>query len=119
MKSNVLIVDDETGIRDLFTYILEPLGYKVTSVCDGVECIELLNSQQFDIIFLDIHMPRLNGIETLREIKKMDPNQKVVVMTSSSDPSGRAEKEAKDSFSVSVIEKPFGLDEIVGFIEND
>ena len=91
---NVLVVDDEQGYRDLFTFMLEPMGIKVTCVTNGLEALEEVKEKIFDLILMDVHMPELNGIETLKRIKTVLPEQRVVIFSSSSDPEFNKEKEA-------------------------
>lgn len=58
---SVLIVDDEPGFRDLFRFHLEQEGIRVESARDGIEALEKLENGCFDIVFSDIHMPRMDG----------------------------------------------------------
>ncbi len=102
---NVLIVDDEEGYRDLFTFMLQPMGIQVTCVTNGLEALEKVKEKVFDLILMDVHMPELNGIETLKRIKIMLPEQKVVIFSSSSDPEYNREKEARKA-GVECLFKP-------------
>src|SRR4026208_337318 len=64
----ILIVDDEEDIVNLVRLILEDAGYQVTSCTNGVEALERLGKENFDLILLDIMMPMLSGWEVLREL---------------------------------------------------
>jgi two-component system response regulator HydG len=108
---DVLVVDDEQGYRDLFTYMLEPMGIRVTCVTNGLEALEKVKEKIFDLIIMDVHMPQLNGIETLKRIKAMLPEQKVVIFSSSSDPEFNKEKEAS-KIGVECLFKPVDDQEI-------
>ena len=77
----ILIVDDQTVIRGTMAGIIEDLGFQVFDVEDGYRAIAEVKSTRFDLVFLDIKMPGINGVQTFREIKKLRPNTLVVMMT--------------------------------------
>jgi CheY-like chemotaxis protein len=116
-KTIVLIIDDEVGIQDVFAFLLEPIGCEVLHASDGLEGLAVLENRQVDVVFLDIHMPRLNGVEVLRRIREKNPTQRVIVMSSSSDPFGSAENEARKLRATVVVEKPIGADDIIALLE--
>lgn len=70
MMGKILVVDDEKAINDIIQYNLEGEGYEITSAYDGQECLDIFKSQRFDLIILDIMMPKLDGFSVLREIRK-------------------------------------------------
>ena len=105
-NTDILIVDDEQGYRDLFTFMLEPLGMNVTCVCNGFQALEKLNAKVYDLVLLDVHMPKMNGIETLKRIKRMWPEQKVIIFSSSSDPEYKVEKQAEMQGAAECLFKP-------------
>ena len=80
-RPRILIGDDQTSIRRTMTGIIEDLGCQVVGVEDGYRAIESVKNTIFDLVFLDIKMPGINGIQTFREIKKLRPNSLVVMMT--------------------------------------
>lgn len=85
MKNNikVMIVDDHSLMREGLAKILE-LEDEITIVakaCDGYEAIEYYRKKDIDIILLDINMPNMNGVETLRKLKDMDSSTKVIMLT--------------------------------------
>ena len=65
MKCSVLIVDDELGIRESLTGVLEDEGYRVEAVESGEACLALLGKRRFDVAMLDIWLPGMDGLETL------------------------------------------------------
>ena len=82
---NILVVDNEPIMRDLFTDILSNEGYKVTAFCNGREAIDRIKERSFDVAFIDRHMPGIDGIQTLRVIKEISPEIKVVMTDSDPD----------------------------------
>jgi len=87
MKSSVsiLIVDDEEMMRTLLNRILSREGYKIRSAEDGVIALEVLKAEKFDIIISDMKMPRMNGFELLKIVKKEYPKIGVIIMTAYGD----------------------------------
>ena len=114
-KPKVLVVDDQKSMRLTLAAILEDQGYDVTEVEDGYRAIEAVERVPFDLVFLDIKMPGINGVQTFREIKKISPKSVVVMMT------GFAVedlvKEALDEGAFSVIYKPFDMESVISLVE--
>lgn len=80
-KTTILIVDDELSIRDTLQGVLEERGYKVSVAENGYTAIQMAKGTHFDIMFIDVGMPGIDGFQTLEEIKKIDPKTKIVIMT--------------------------------------
>ena len=111
-KIEILVVDDEQGYRDLFTFMLEPLGMQVTCVCDGLQAVKKVEGQPYDLILMDVHMPEMTGPEALKKIKMIRPEQKVIIFSSSSDPDHFQEKQAEKEGVVECLFKPVDEREI-------
>lgn len=79
----ILWVDDEVDLLKPHILFLEQRNYKVTTCLSGTEAIDILDSERFDIVFLDENMPGLTGLETLNEIKEKQDNLPVVMITKS------------------------------------
>jgi DNA-binding NtrC family response regulator len=102
--AQILVVDDDEAIRDALKEILED-DYDVTCVDSGVKAVSHIKSREFDLVFLDIVMPEMDGIETLRQIKAFDKNLDVIMISAVD----RAQ-EATDSLKLGAydyITKPF------------
>ena len=80
-KGNILLVDDEKGVIEVCSEMLETLGYNVTAVSSGREAIEALGSgdDRRDLVILDLVMPQMSGQEAFEKIRAIDPNIKVLV----------------------------------------
>ncbi len=76
---NILLVDDEESIHLLYSDELEEEGYKIYSAYSGEEALEKLRDLNADLIILDINMPGMNGLETLRQIKELNPALPVIL----------------------------------------
>lgn len=79
-KQSILIVDDELSVRESLRMILKPT-YDIYMAADGRKALEYIKNVEIDLVTLDLRMPGLSGIETLSEIKKLNQNIPVVVIT--------------------------------------
>ena len=114
-KTNILVVDDLRSIRLTLGGILEDEGYNVVTVENGYQAIEAVRKTHFGAIFMDIKMPGINGVQTFREVKKIDPKATVIMMTAYSVED--LVKEALEEGAYAVIYKPFDIDRVVALIE--
>ena len=85
MTSTILYVENERGIRQYLQLELQAAGYHVILTEDGIEALEALNSCDVDLVILDEHMPRCNGLETARHIKRRDPTMPIILFTGDRD----------------------------------
>jgi len=111
-RYRILIVDDDPSIRTMLQMILNEHGdYEAITAEDGEKAMEILkNSGNIDVVLSDIQMPKLNGMEILREIKSMDPTLPVIMITGfpTIDVAIRCMKEGASDF----ITKPFKFDQV-------
>jgi len=114
-KTNVLVVDDLKSMRITLGGILEDKGHNVVMVENGYQAIEVAKKIFFDVIFIDIKMPGINGVQTFREIKKIDPKAAVIMMTAYSVED--LVKEALEEGAYTIVYKPFDVDKIIAIIE--
>ncbi len=77
----ILVVDDEENIRELYRIEFEDMGYAVTVASDGVQALEKMDADKFDLVTLDMRMPTIDGIETLRKMKEKDNALPVIICT--------------------------------------
>lgn len=108
MIKKILFVDDDESILDAAKTALEVYGYEVETASSGFECLEKLDG--VDLVFLDIKMPKMNGIETLKEIKKRKPSLPVIMITAYAtvDTAIEAMKLGASDY----IRKPFNMEEL-------
>lgn len=81
MNANILIAEDEIGIRTALTLLLEEEGYVIRTVKDGLEAMEALRGEKYDLLISDIRMPGLSGLELLEEIRKLPYSPEIIMMT--------------------------------------
>lgn len=77
----ILIIDDEAMIRSILGEILESEGYEIIEASNGQTGLDLLSNQSVDLVITDLMMPEKDGFETIRELKKTNPDVKIVALT--------------------------------------
>ena len=112
-KTNILIVDDEEIMRSLFSDLLSEEGYEVTCSSNGKEAIERVKEKSFQIAFIDVHMPIMNGPQTVRAIRQLSPSTEIVMMDSF--PDIFLEQALKEG-AIACVHKPFNIQEIIGLV---
>lgn len=113
--SKILMVDDEKAFTDNMAGLLTARGYRVHSVYDGKSAIEALEKERFDVVVLDLKMPGMDGITTLKELKKMDLFTETLILTGHG--SMDTAVEAIKLGAYDYLTKPCGIDELVLKIE--
>jgi DNA-binding NtrC family response regulator len=113
-RANILIVDDNINLSKTMSLILGRKGYIVTTAKDGPEAIERVKESPFDIIFMDIKMPFMDGVETYREIKKIRPDAIVVMMTAYAVEELVAQALKEGAYGI--IYKPLDIERVVSLI---
>jgi len=110
----ILICDDEEGIRESLKLILEN-DYDLVFAQNGGEAINVVRTTPIDITILDIKMPKMDGLETLKEIMRINPKSKVIIATGYK--SVDIAKEAINIGAIDYIVKPFDSEAILRSIE--
>jgi DNA-binding NtrC family response regulator len=108
--SNLLIVDDEQGMRQLLTIVFERAGHRVRAAENGRRALELLREEPAELIISDVKMPDIGGIELLRSARELLPDVAIVMMTAFAtvETAREAFKLGADDF----IQKPFDIEEM-------
>lgn len=106
----LLVVDDEGDVRDFFTNFFSRRDIEVLAVPNAEEAIKMVDSQRPRAILLDINLEGMDGIETLRRIKELDKQVKVIMVTGRDD--DEAKQETKRLGAYGFIHKPIELDEV-------
>lgn len=81
IPTNILLVDDEKDFVEMLSMRLEEAGENVTAAYDGTMCLDVLEKKPIDVVILDIKMPGMDGIQTLRKIKILHPLVEVILLT--------------------------------------
>ena len=113
-KCRVLVVDDERILNDILQETLRSAGYAVDGGYDGVDGLEKLRSAKYDVVLLDIRMPRKDGLSVLEFIKKEYPEIQVIIITGLASMAEIKETVKKGAFAC--LKKPFMLDKVLDTI---
>jgi len=113
-NERILIVDDEPDVGKFFQKILSEEGYRVMSATSGPEALSIIKKIKPEIIFLDIKMPEMDGMETFRRIRKI--SKKIVVIIITGYGSLKTAKEAMALGAYDYVSKPFNLESIKSMI---
>jgi two-component system response regulator PilR (NtrC family) len=116
IKDKILVADDEQSMREFLDIMLKKEGYKVSLASNGEEVTKLVENDLFDLVLMDIRMPKLDGISALKKIKANTPETIVIMITAyaSADTAIKAMKEGAYDY----ITKPFKVEEIKLIIKN-
>ncbi len=107
-KATILVVDDDQDIRFIVARTLEKMGYKVLAVETGAEGVQAVESQKVDLALVDVKMPGMAGRETIREIRKLNPQLPIILLTGSPDWPDRELRATTQG----CIYKPFRLEQL-------
>jgi putative two-component system response regulator len=112
-KGSILVVDDEAGPRESLRMILNPI-YDIHTAENGQEAINFLIQKKVDLVTLDLNMPGLSGIDTLQEIRKLQPDIEVMIITGYGSLSNA--QEAIRFGAGDFISKPFNVADIIAIV---
>jgi CheY-like chemotaxis protein len=104
----VLVVDDEPEVRQVLLEFLASRGYDVTAAAGGAEAVALVETIKPDLVLLDVAMPSMDGVETLKRIVALEPGLAVIMVTANADIGITSKLLALGA--VDYVPKPFDLD---------
>jgi two-component system response regulator HydG len=114
-KISILIVDDDRDLAESLADVLEARGYAVELAGSGEEGVARFQQQDFDLVFTDVKLPGMNGVESFFAFRKIKPDAKVVMMTGFSVEQLLAQ--AIENGALAVLHKPFAIPEILAVLE--
>lgn len=111
---SVLITDDDAAFRETLGGVLEPLGVRPLLAADGEEALEIVRREEVHLVLLDMHMPRLTGLETLRRLKQFKAFLPCILLSARLDE--RIVDEARRAHAFLIMPKPVTRQEITGAV---
>ena len=112
-----LVVDDNEDIRDVFCRLVERAGHVASTAADGQEAVEVLERESFDVMLLDLTMPRMNGVDVVRWIRAhpdVAPAMRIVVISAWA---GEHRAVLQELGVVTVMQKPLRIQQLTDLIE--
>ena len=107
MSKNILIVDDSESIREVVSFTLENEGYNVLIGVDGKDALKYLDGSPIDLIITDLHMPIMDGIELIKNVRQMDAYKRIPILFLTTESQASKKMEAKEAGATGWIIKPF------------
>ncbi len=104
---SVLAVDDSQSMRDLVRFVLQRAGYEVVQARDGVEALEVARDARVDLVLTDVHMPRMDGITLVRNLRGLPEYKYVPMLILTTESSAEKKLEGKQAGATGWIVKPF------------
>ena len=113
----ILIIDDEPHILMMLKKMMEKAGYEIDLAANGKEGMELFQKSPSDLVITDIIMPEKEGLETIREMKRMQPKLKIIAMSGGGKISAENYLETASIFGATrIIQKPFTQNDMVSAV---
>src|SRR5687768_3658121 len=117
MEKTILIVDDSASVRDLVTFTLETAGYKVLCGMDGKDALKHFSGINIDLVITDLHMPKLDGITLIKEIRSMPKYQFIPILVLTTESQVSKKQNAKDAGATGWIIKPFEQEKLLNVVQ--
>jgi DNA-binding NtrC family response regulator len=113
-KRRILIIDDDREILETLSDILEAKGYFVAIAQNEIDAIDKAMKEPFDVAIIDIVMPKVNGVQILRELKRITPGLKAIMMTGYAIPD--LIERAVEEGAIEVLHKPLNMERLLRLI---
>jgi DNA-binding NtrC family response regulator len=114
-KPKILIVDDEERFRNTMCKLLTVEGFEASTAGSGTQALEELRQRAYDVVILDVRMPEMTGVQVLAEIRKIDPEIEVIIMTGYA--SVDTAKEIMRIGAYDYLLKPYAINELIEKID--
>ena len=113
MQKTILFVDDSASIRELVKLSLLQAGYQVLLAGDGLEALKKLEDRKIHLVITDLHMPNMNGLDLIREIRKLDAYAYIPMLFLTTETNHELKVEAKQGGATGWITKPFDQEKLL------
>ena len=113
MSKKILIIDDSESIREVVNFTLENAGHEVEAAVDGVDALTYLEKNHYDLIITDLHMPNMDGIELIKNARKMEAHKFVPILFLTTESQTEKKMQAKEAGATGWIIKPFAPEKLL------
>jgi two-component system, chemotaxis family, chemotaxis protein CheY len=114
--AHILVVDDSRSIRELARGVLEGAGYTVATAADGVEGMQQVRSQQFDLVLSDVNMPNMDGMSFVFKLRRLENYQDVPVLMVTTESADNKKERARTSGANGWLQKPFDPERLLAAV---
>ena len=116
MVRTILTVDDSASMRQMVRLTLHGAGYEVIQACDGVEALEMAQTASVDLVLTDVHMPRMDGITLVRELRALVSYKFVPMLILTTESSQEKKMDGKRAGATGWIVKPFNPPQLLATV---
>jgi two-component system, chemotaxis family, chemotaxis protein CheY len=117
MQKTILIADDSSSVRDLVSLTLETAGYNVISGVDGQDALKFLNGTDIHLVITDLHMPNMDGISLIKEIRANKHYQYTPILLLTTESSSSKKQDAREAGATGWIIKPFIQEKLIEVVQ--
>lgn len=124
MSQSILIVEDDESLRKMLAVLFEDLGYQVKTVQNGEQALSILKDTEFDLIFTDMFMPKMNGIDLIKKCQQEFPSMKSILFSGGgrgieAEHNGTHIKYGNTELDVDLfVKKPFNVSEVIDSVNS-
>jgi DNA-binding NtrC family response regulator len=115
LSPSLLITDDDADLRESLRAVFEPRGFRAIQAANGEEALVIVQREPVHLMLLDLHMPRLGGLETLRRVKTIKALLPCIVMSGSLN--DRLAEEVEQAHAFCVLRKPVTRDQVTSVVD--
>jgi two-component system, chemotaxis family, chemotaxis protein CheY len=116
MVKRILAVDDSASMRQMVLFTLQGAGYEVLQACDGVEALDMARASTVDLVLTDVHMPRMDGITLVRELRTLPSYKFVPMLILTTESSQEKKMDGKSAGATGWIVKPFNPPQLLATV---
>jgi two-component system chemotaxis response regulator CheY len=113
MARKILAVDDSNSMRQMVAYTLTSAGYDVTDAIDGQQALDIAKKSHFDLVLSDVHMPVMDGIQLIRELRKLTAFKFTPILMLTTESSKEKKMQGKEAGATGWIVKPFNPEKLL------
>jgi len=117
MKKTILIVDDFPNTRFVVRFTLQNKGYSILEASDGREALKFFDGRQIDLVITDFHMPNMNGLDLIKEVRKIAQYQYIPILVLTTETDQKAKDAASTSRVTGWVQKPFKMERFIIIVE--
>lgn len=114
--AHILSVDDSASMREMVAFTLKDAGFQVTQAVDGRDGLLKAKSGVFQLVITDVHMPNMDGISLVRELRKLQPFRFTPILLLTTEASAEKKAEGKSAGATGWLVKPFNPDQLIATI---